>query len=290
MANLKALKIRIKSVKSTQKITKAMKMVAASKLKRAQTAAENSRPYCAKMEEILQSVAGSFKDSDNAPELLTGRKDGNRHLLVVLTSDRGLCGGFNGNIVKGARAKIKELESKGKEIKILAVGRKAIDLLKTQHGSKIIERISGINKKSVDYSEAENIAKKIIQLFETNQIDSCGLFYNKFKSVISLVTTYQQLIPLELPANDNANPVAYEYEPGEKEILSTLLPQNLAVQVFHAMLENAASEQAARMTAMENATKNAGEMIKGLTLDYNRSRQAAITKELIEIISGAEAV
>jgi F-type H+-transporting ATPase subunit gamma len=287
MASLKDLKNRIKSVKSTQKITKAMKMVAAAKLRRAQERAENSRPYSAKMAEIIASLAVGFK-SDSA-NLLTGTGSNQKQLVIVATSSRGLCGGFNGSISRAANAKVNSLVAEGKDVKIICLGRKGYDALKKNHKNRIIEVLEDLQKGQVAYAETKQVADKVIELFEAGQVDVATIFYNKFQSVISQKVTAQQLIPLEVPANQ-ASAEVYEFEPTEEQILTSLLPKNLAVQIYSAMLESQASEQGARMSAMDNATRNAGEMIKKLTLQYNRSRQAAITKELIEIISGAEAI
>lgn len=295
MADLKTLRNRIKSVKSTQKITKAMKMVAAAKLRRAQERAEAARPFSERMERMLGTLASNIASPENAPALLAGRfengvaKNGS-HLVIVLSSDRGLCGGFNGSIAKGARSYIRKLQADGKQVKVVTIGKKGYELLKTQYGKLIIDRVEGIGRKPVAYAEAEEIAQKLIQQFNGGEFDSCSIIYNSFVSVISQVVTYQQLIPLELPKDVEKTEAVYEFEPSEEEILERLLPQNIAVQIYHALLESAASEQGARMSAMDNATRNAGEMIKKLTLVYNRTRQAVITKELIEIISGAEAV
>lgn len=292
MANLKTLKNRIKSVKSTQKITKAMKMVAASKLRRARMKAEAAQPYAKRMEKMLNAVAAATVGSTSISPLLSGNGKDKVHLIIVATSDRGLCGAFNSSIVRASRKKIQELTVTGKDVKILCVGKKGYDQLKTQYGKLIIDTIEGVSKQ-LTYADAETIAKRIIQLFEAEKFDVCSIFYNAFKSVISQVVTLQQLIPLDTSAlaapASGANAV-YEYEPSEDVILDDLLPRNIAVQIYHALLENAASEQGARMSAMDNATRNAGEMIKDLTLVYNRTRQAAITRELIEIISGAEAL
>ena len=290
MANLKTLKNRIKSVKSTQKITKAMKMVAASKLRRARMKAEAAQPYAKSMEKILSSVAGSLAGSSSVFPLLSGNGNEHRHLLIVATSDRGLCGAFNSSIVRAARKKIAELKLSGRDVKILCIGKKGYDQLKTQHGKIIIETLEGVSKAQLSFADAEAVAHKVIKLFDDNHFDVCSIYYNAFKSVISQIVTLQQLIPLDITSLSGAKQVGYEYEPSEEVILADLLPRNIAVQIYHALLENAASEQGARMSAMDNATRNAGEMIKGLTLVYNRTRQAAITKELIEIISGAEAL
>ena len=296
MADLKTLRNRIKSVKSTQKITKAMKMVAAAKLRRAQEAAEAARPYSERMERMLGALANSIKTPENAPALLAGhyengvRKDG-VHLLLVLSSDRGLCGGFNGSIAKAARLEIrKRTTAEGKQVKVVTFGKKAYELLKNHVGKNIIERIDGLGRKPLAYTDAESLAKNLLARFDLKEFDSATVIYNAFQSAISQIVTIQQLIPLELPEVIAPSDAVYDFEPEEEEILQHLLPQNLAVQIYHALLENSASEQGARMSAMDNATRNAGEMIKKLTLVYNRTRQATITKELIEIISGAEAV
>jgi F-type H+-transporting ATPase subunit gamma len=296
VADLKTLRNRIKSVKSTQKITKAMKMVAAAKLRRAQEAAEAARPYAERMERMLGALANSIKTLETAPALLSGRyengiqKDG-VHLLLVLSSDRGLCGGFNGSIVKAARQEIRIRQAQGKQVKVITFGKKAYELLKNHVGKNIVERVDGLGRKPLAYSDAETLAKNLLARFDLHEFDSATVIYNAFRSAISQVVTIQQLIPLDLSAsNIPPSEAVYDFEPEEDAILEQLLPQNVAVQIYHALLENAASEQGARMAAMDNATRNAGEMIKKLTLVYNRSRQATITKELIEIISGAEAV
>lgn len=298
MPNLKDLKTRIKSVKNTQKITKAMKMVAASKLKKAQERAEHARPYAEKMEQMLMSLA-SKANPDNAPLLLSGRRDAQGravdkiHLLIVATADKGLCGGFNSSIVKEVRQQIARREASGQQVKILTVGKKGYEQLAGQFKNRMVSRIHTHTYRQPEYSIAEDAAHQAIALFERGEIDSCSVVYNKFLNALTQKVTVQPLIPLEIGANDNAaqaDGAVYEYEPSEEEILVRLLPLNIATQVFRALLENAASEQGARMTAMDNATRNAGEMINKLTLQYNRTRQAAITKELIEIISGAEAL
>ena len=300
MANLKELKNRIKSVKSTQKITKAMKMVAASKLKRAQERAESARPYTEKMERMLITLATKIA-VENAPALLTGRRDasGNikdkTHLLIVAASDRGLCGAFNSSIVRQTRLHIETLENQGKRVRIMTIGRKAYDQLRYGYKEYIVHKIDTSKNKQPEFANAEEISSKIISMFEAEEIDSCSLVYNKFISALTQKVTFQQLVPLDIRAlkedtKKEESQSSYEYEPGEEEVLSFLLPRNISVQIFHGLLENSASEQGARMTAMENATRNAGEMIKDLTLIYNRSRQAAITTELTEIISGAEAL
>jgi len=291
MPSLKNLKNRIKSVKNTQKITKAMKMVAAAKLRRAKEHAEAARPYSEKMAQIVQSLASGAQNSGNI--LLSGTGKDHTHLILVATSDRGLCGAFNGSIIRAARRKIQELLAQGKDVKIFCVGKKGADALSGEHGRRIVARITEISKKKqIPYSDADHIAKELLRVYSEQQIDVVHLVYNQFKSAISQVVTWQQLIPLPVSATPatQAASTPYEYEPSEEAILADLLPRNLGVQIYHALLENAASEQGARMSAMDNATRNAGQMIGKLTLTYNRTRQAAITKELIEIISGAEAL
>jgi F-type H+-transporting ATPase subunit gamma len=289
MANLKDLKIRIKSVKSTQKITSAMKLVSASKLRRARDKAEAAAPYALRMERMLTTLASNVS-KDSAPKLLIGNGKDKVHLLVVISSDRGLCGGFNTWLLKAVRNKIATLEREGKEFKLLCVGKKGYEGLKSQYKDHIIGKIEGISKKRViPFDDAAEQAKNIINMFEADEFDVCTIFYNKFVSVISQVPTAQQIIPLHIESASEGGSV-YEYEPSEATILNDLLPKNISVQVYHAFLENSASEHGARMAAMDNATRNAGDMIKKLTLVYNRTRQATITKELIEIISGAEAV
>ena len=291
MPSLKDLKNRIKSVKSTQKITKAMKMVAAAKLRRAREQAEAARPYAEGMERLLSSLASSINAGADAPKLLSGTGKSDTQLIVVATSDRGLCGGFNSSIVRFVRRKVRELQGQGIKVKLLCVGRKGYEQLNHEFGAIIIGK-SELNKKKLAYGDAEVISRELANRFEAGEFDVAHIVYNRFKSAISQIVTYQQVIPLEISQNSalSTQNSAYEYEPSETEILADLLPKNLGVQVYRSLLENAASEQGARMTAMDNATRNAGEMIKGLSLKYNRTRQAAITKELIEIISGAEAV
>ena len=286
MPSLKDLKNRIKSVKSTQKITKAMKMVAAAKLKRAREQAEAARPYSEAMEHLLASLA-SGANASNAPKLLAGTGKDAVHLVVVATSDRGLCGAFNSSIVRATRRKIRELKGAGKKVKLLFIGRKGYEQLHHEFNSMVVGKLE-LPKKKLTYTDAEQYARDITARFEAGEFDVAHIVYNHFKSAISQVVTFQQIIPLEV--SGGGSDAVYEYEPSEAEILTDLLPRNLGVQVYHALLENAASEQGARMTAMDNATRNAGDMIKKLNLKYNRTRQAAITKELIEIISGAEAV
>lgn len=289
MPSLKDLKNRIKSVKSTQKITKAMKMVAAAKLRRAKDRAEQARPYAEKMSAILSSLAAG--QSQNAIPLLNGTGKSDTVLLVVMTSDRGLCGAFNGSITRATKRKVAELKAAGKTVKLFCVGKKAYDLLKNDLGGLIIGRMSEIGKKQVQYTEAESIARAVVKHFSEDGFDTVHIVYNRFKSAISQIVTFQQIIPLDTSKIDaTANTTPYEFEPEEESILAELLPRNVAVQIYGGLLENAASEQGARMTAMDNATRNAGGMIGKLTLKYNRTRQATITKELIEIISGAEAL
>ncbi len=291
MPSLKDLKVRIASVKSTQKITSAMKMVAAAKLRRAQQAAEAARPYAERMERMLGSLASSMAGREGAPVLLAGNGREQVHLIVVMTSDRGLCGGFNSSIVRATRRKVKELREQGKQVKLFCVGRKGRDQLKRDLGDIIIGHVEDVGRPKLVFSAADAIGVKLVQLFEAGEFDVAWLVYNKFKSAMTQIVTFQQLIPFALPEGKAVgSDVSYEYEPDETEILEALLPRNLGVQVFRALLENSASEQGARMTAMDNATRNAGDMINKLTIFYNRSRQAYITKELIEIISGAEAV
>ena len=291
MASLDDLKKRISSVKSTQKITKAMKMVAAAKLKRAQDSAEKGRPYSQKMNNIILNLSNGISDKSNAPKLLSGTGNERIHLCVVMTSDRGLCGGFNANIIKKAKSYFLKLKQEGKELKIITVGSKGNDQLKRVYGDKIIENISFKNSKNANYFDAEKVGKIIIEKFEKNEFDFCTIFYNQFKNVITQIPQAQQIIPLEADKKDGElDGGSYEFEPDEDEILSNLLPKNISTQIFKAMLENSASEQGSRMSAMDNATRNAGEMVDKLTIEYNRSRQAAITKELIEIISGAESL
>jgi len=295
MPSLKDLRNRISSVRATQKITSAMKMVAAAKLRRAQEAAEAARPYAERMERMLGSLGGSMAGSAGAPKLLAGSGDDRTHLVVVATADRGLCGGFNGGIVRRARELIDELEGAGRTVRILCVGRKGRDQLRRLHGTKIVDVIEGVGRRSVEFAEADEIAERVRTMFDEGEFDVCAIVYARFKSAISNEVTVQQLVPAPLPEADEGadagGPSAvYIYEPDEEAILEDLLPRNVSVQVYRALLENAASEHGARMAAMDNATRNAGDMIARLTLQYNRTRQAMITKELIEIISGAEAV
>ena len=291
MASLDDLKKRIVSVKSTQKITKAMKMVAAAKLKRAQENAERGRPYSEKMNNIILNLSNGISDKENAPKLLSGTGKDDIYLCVVMTSDRGLCGGFNTNIIKKAKAYFEEVKKTGKIIKIITVGTKGYDQLKRLYHDNIIEKISFKDSKNINYFDANQVGKIIIDRFEKKEFDVCTIFYNKFKNVITQIPQAQQIIPLKASeVEGTSSEDNYEFEPEEDEILSNLLPKNISTQIFKAMLENSASEQGSRMSAMDNATRNAGEMVDKLTIEYNRSRQAAITKELIEIISGAESL
>jgi len=292
MSSLKELRNRIASVKATQKITRAMQMVAASKLRRAQAAAEAARPYAERMSSVLVNVATMSAGRSDAPRLLAGTGGDQTHLLVVCTAERGLCGAFNSSIARLAREHALHLTAEGKTVKFLCVGKKGFDVLRRQFPSQILEVVDLRQVKRLAFSDADAIGKKVLALFDEGEFDVCSLFYSEFKSVITQVPTRRQLIPAEISgeAAEAGGGAIYEYEPDEESILADLLPRNLAVQVFRALLENAASEMGAKMTAMDNATRNAGEMIDQLTLDYNRTRQAQITKELIEIISGAEAV
>ncbi len=292
MANLKNLKLRIKSVKNTQKITKAMKMVAASKLKRAVERAQSARPYAEKMERMLAALAGNVP-AENAPPLLVGRKEDKTHLIIVATADKGLCGGFNSSIVKGVKEQVKTRLAQGQEVKLLLIGRKGYEQIRALYRDRIVHRISTLEFRQPQYGTAEEAAHHAIAMFERGEIDSCTIIYNKFVNALTQKVTVHPLIPQELPSVKEPSHAAesvYEYEPEEEEVLKRLLPLNIATQAYRALLENAASEQGARMTAMDSATRNAGQMINKLTLVYNRTRQATITKELIEIISGAEAL
>ncbi|WP_075502549.1 F0F1 ATP synthase subunit gamma [Candidatus Pelagibacter communis] len=290
MASLDDLKKRIASVKSTQKITKAMKMVAAAKLRRAQESAEKGRPYSEKMNNVILNLSNGISDKENAPKLLSGTGQEKTHLCVVMTSDRGLCGGFNSNIIKKSKSYFAKILDEGKELKIITVGSKGNDQLKRVYGDKIIENISFKESKNANYFDADKVGKMVIEKFEAGEFDVCTIFYNQFKNVITQIPQAQQIIPLNNEGEENSSEESYEFEPDEDEILSNLLPKNISTQIFKAMLENSASEQGSRMSAMDNATRNAGEMVDKLTIEYNRSRQAAITKELIEIISGAESL
>jgi F-type H+-transporting ATPase subunit gamma len=290
MPSLKDLKNRIASVKSTRKITKAMQMVAAAKLRRAQDAAEAARPYAERYNKVLAGLAQSVAGSDTAPRLLAGTGRSQVHLLVVMTSERGLCGGFNSTIVRLVRQRIEQLRAEGKTIKILTVGKKGREQLKRDYTDMFVGHISLAEVKRLGYADAEAVAKDVLGRFDAGEFDVATIFYNRFQSVISQVPTAQQIIPASFEDGADAGGTLYDYEPSEEAILAELLPRGVATQIFTALLENAASEQGARMTAMDNATRNAGDMIERLTIVYNRSRQAAITKELIEIISGAEAL
>ena len=292
MPSLDDLKKRIKSVKSTQKITKAMKMVAAAKLRKAQESAERGRPYSEKMQNIILNLTKSISDPDNAPKLLTGTGADKVHLCVVMTADRGLCGGFNSNICKLAKNYFKKILKEGKDLKIITVGTKGLDQLKREYGKYVIKKISFKDKKKITFTEADEVGNIIIDFFKKDEFDKCILFYNNFKNVITQIPQAQQIIPAEKSVNleKSEDLVFYEFEPDEDQILEELLPKNISTQVFKAFLENAASEQGSRMTAMDNATRNAGDLVDKLTINYNRSRQASITKELIEIISGAESL
>jgi len=292
MPSLDDLKKRISSVKSTQKINKAMKMVAAAKLRRAQESAEKGRPFSEKMNNIILNLSSSISDKENASQFLVGTGKNNVHLCVVITADRGLCGGFNTNICRKAKNDFEEILKKGKTLKIFAVGSKGYDQLKRAYGSYVIEKLNFKGLKKITYKEAEEVGKKIIKLFSENQFDVCKIYYNKFKNVITQIPQAQQIIPIEKlkKEEEKKSENFYEFEPEENEILDDLLPRNISTQIFKAILENAASEQGSRMTAMDNATRNAGDLVDKLTITYNRSRQAAITKELIEIISGAESL
>ena len=300
MANLKELKNRITSVTSTQKITKAMQMVAAAKLRRAQEAAEQSRPYADRMERMIASVASNLPSLDTAPPLVVGSGKDDVHMLVVVTAERGLCGAFNSSIVRAVRKKAKELHEAGKTVKLFCVGRKGEESLRRDMGDKIVEYVTLREVKNLSFANARPIAEKLSQMFNDGEFDVCTVYYNAFKSVISQVVTAQQLIPVKLPDADETaaaeedapdlGGAIYDYEPEENDLLSVLVPRNMSVQIYRSLLESGAAEHAARMTSMDNATRNAGDMIDGLTLTYNRTRQAIITKELIEIVSGAEAL
>ncbi|MDE2229934.1 MAG: F0F1 ATP synthase subunit gamma [Alphaproteobacteria bacterium] len=295
MASLKDLRNRIRSVRSTQKITSAMKMVAASRLRRAQEQALAARPYAERMERMLGSLAANLRNQPNAPRLLAGTGKDETHLLLVATSDRGLAGGFNASILREARRTLRSLQRDGKTVKLFTIGRKGRDALRRDHIKLIVESLTEIGRPRLTFANAEDIAARLVERFEAGEFDVCTVIFNRFKSAISQIVTRQQLIPFAVPEGADKDKAdvkgaIYEFEPEEDEILAGLLPRNLAVQIFTALLENGASEQGARMTAMDNATRNAGEMIDRLNITYNRSRQAAITKELIEIISGAEAL
>jgi len=299
MANLKDLRIRITSVKSTQKITSAMKMVAASKLRRAQTAAEDGRPYAERMERMLSEVTSSLSTMDGAPKLLAGSGADDTHLIVAITADRGLCGGFNGSIIRQARRQVRELKNQGKTVKLMFLGRKGRDAMNREFSGDVIDAKEGLIKSGVEFTTARDIATELVDRFEGGEFDVCTVIYNKFVSAMSQEVTTSQIIPFPVPelspgeadaAKQAGQNAMYLMEPSEEEILDDLLPRNLSVQIFRALLESNASEHGARMTAMDNATRNAGDMLDDLTMTYNRTRQAVITSELIEIISGAEAL
>jgi F-type H+-transporting ATPase subunit gamma len=286
---LKYLRNRIASVKATQKITKAMQMVAAAKLRRAQLAAEAARPYTERMERVVSNLAGGMSGGSDNP-LLSGTGKDQVHLLVVCTAERGLCGAFNSSIVRLAKERINQLQAAGKTVKIFCVGKKGYEQLKRQYEKLIVEQVEFRAVKQMSFNEAEQVGRRVREMFAEGQFDVATLFYSRFKSVISQIPTAQQIIPLVVPAVAGNSEVSYDYEPEQEELLADILPRNISVQVFRALLENAASEQGSRMSAMDNATRNAGDMIKKQTQKYNRTRQAMITKELIEIISGAEAL
>jgi F-type H+-transporting ATPase subunit gamma len=297
MPSLKDLKNRIASVKSTQKITAAMKMVAASKLRRAQEQAEAGRPYAERMGRMLESLAANVSSNGQGPKLMTGTGKQDVQLLIVISSDRGLCGGFNGTIVREARRQIARLEGEGKTVKVMTVGRKARDQIRRTHPKSVFHSYEDIGRKRLSFSEADTITTKVLELYEAGEFDVASVIYNKFKSAMTQIVTVQQVVPFAVSGGEAAVAdtggelkAMYEFEPDEEQILADLLPKNLSIQVYRALLESAASEQGARMTAMDSATRNAGDMINKLTLTYNRTRQAVITKELIEIISGAEAI
>lgn len=292
MASLKDLKNRIASVKATQKITKAMQMVAAAKLRKAQEAAEAARPYAERMSSVMANISAGVQGSDNAPKLMAGSGKDDVHLIVVMTAERGLCGGFNSSIARIAREKANSLMADGKTVKMICVGKKGYDALKSQFADQIIKLVELKDVKQIGFENAADVGKTVIDMFDGEEFDVCTICYSEFQSVISQIPTAQQIIPAEVPeaGEGDGDAVQYEYEPEEGEILEDLLPRNIAMQIFRGLLENGASEQGARMSAMDNATRNAGEMIDKLTISYNRQRQAQITKELIEIISGAEAL
>jgi F-type H+-transporting ATPase subunit gamma len=296
MASLKALRARINSVKSTRKITSAMKMVAASKLKRAQTQAEAARPYAERMQRMLAALAASAAGSPTAPQMLVGTGKDQVQLLIVVTADRGLAGGFNTNVGRAARNAIQRLEAEGKTVKVITIGRKGRDYLRREFASRLVGEYSFAGKKRVEFGDVAEVGERVAAMLDAGEFDVATIIYNRFISVISQIPTEQQIIPLEVKAEDKpaeapTGPQAiYEFEPDEETILAALLPRNMAIQLFRALIESAAGEQGARMSAMDNATRNAGDMINRLTLNYNRTRQANITRELIEIISGAEAV
>ena len=291
MPSLDDLRKRISSVKSTQKITKAMKMVAAAKLRKAQEMAEKGRPYSDKMDVIIQNLSKAINDPSNAPKLLVGTGEDKSHLCVVMTADRGLCGGFNTNIVKLSKNYFNKILKESKNLKIITVGTKGLDQLKRDYGKYIIKKINFKDKKKISFEDAESIGNEIVKLFKNNEFDKCVIFFNKFKNVMTQIPQSQQVIPAKkLEKSKEEQDLSYEFEPEEDEILEELLPKNISTQIYKGFLENSASEQGSRMTAMDNATRNAGDLVEKLTINYNRSRQAAITKELIEIISGAESL
>ena len=291
MPSLDDLRKRIASVKSTQKITKAMKMVAAAKLRKAQEMAEKGRPYSEKMDIIIKNLSNAINDPSNAPKLLVGTGEDKIHLCVVMTADRGLCGGFNTNIVKLAKKYFNKILKDSKNLKIITVGTKGLDQLKRDYGKYIIKKINFKDKKKLTFEDADLIGREIVELFKKKEFDKCIIFYNKFKNVMTQIPQTQQVIPAKKNEEKEENEASsYEFEPDEDEILDDLLPKNISTQIYKGFLENSASEQGSRMTAMDNATRNAGDLVEKLTINYNRSRQAAITKELIEIISGAESL
>jgi len=294
MASLKELRLRIASVKSTKKITSAMKMVSAAKLRRAQDAAEAARPYAERMDRMMSNLGSTVGTDDSVPKLMAGTGKSDVHLIVVFSSDRGLCGGFNSFVARATRLKIKALKAEGKTVKLFMVGRKGRDQLKSEYGDLMVEQLQDIGKKGAKFADADGIAKTLIQMFEDGEFDVCWSVYNRFQSAMTQVVTWQQLVPFAPAEVEETEEVgasaAYDYEPSQAGILESLVPRNLSVQIFRFLLESQASEHGARMTAMDNATRNAGDMIDKLSVTYNRSRQAAITSELIEIISGAEAV
>ena len=296
MASLKDLRDRINSVQSTKKITSAMKLVAGARLKKAQLEAESTRPYADRMKSIISNLTSKLKNSENAPEIIKGKDSVKNHLIVVMTSDRGLCGGFNTSITKLVKNKIKELLKLNKNVKIFCVGKKGLDHLKREYSESIIDSISISNQKKIDYEFATKVSNKILHMYKNEEFDCAHIVFSLFKSAIKQEAQLKQIIPVldhdkkELKQDGNNDESIYEYEPEEEEVLENIVPQNISIQIFSGLLENAAGEQGARMTAMDNATRNAGELIDNLTLNYNRSRQAQITKELIEVISGAEAV
>ncbi len=292
MPSLDDLRKRISSVKSTQKITKAMKMVAAAKLRKAQENAEKGRPYSEKMKNIINNLANSITEKETAPKLITGTGQDKTYLCVLMTADRGLCGGFNTNICRLAKTNFQKILKEGKTLKIITVGTKGLDQIKRDYGKYVIQKLSFKERKKISFQEAEEVGKIILDLFHKNEFDKCVLFYNNFKNVITQIPQAQQIIPAKKEKSSSESTINdfYDFEPEEDEILENLLPKNISTQIFKAFLENAASEQGSRMTAMDNATRNAGELVEKLTINYNRTRQASITKELIEIISGAESL